>query len=63
MPIGWTVSHVVVSIVFYLVMTPIGLIMRMVGHDPMCRHLDPNASSYWMAYNPKADSARYFRQF
>ena len=30
-PIGWTVSHVMMLAVFYLVLTPSGLFMRLLG--------------------------------
>ncbi len=62
-PIGWTISHLVLGITYYLVLTPIGLFMRVFGHDPMQRRFDRDASSYWVEHNPGADPARYFRQF
>ena len=62
-PIGWTVSHVLLGIIFYLVITPIGLIMRLLGYDPMQRKLDPNAATYWEPRAQVADVKRYFRQF
>ena len=34
-PIGWTVSHLLLLIVYYLVLTPIGLLMRLFGYDPL----------------------------
>jgi hypothetical protein len=63
LPIGWTVSHLLLMFVYYLVLTPIGLGMKAVGYDPMERKLDPAAKSYWIAHDPEADSARYFKQF
>ena len=32
---GWVMSRVVLSIVFFLLVTPIGFIMRLTSHDPM----------------------------
>ncbi len=61
-PIGWVVSHVVLLVTFYLVLTPIGLILRLGGRDPMKRRLDPDAASYWEAHRPGGNTARYFRQ-
>jgi hypothetical protein len=63
LPIGWTVSHVVMALVFYLVFTPIGLIMRFCGRDPMERRLDNEAGSYWKERNTRIETRRYFRQF
>jgi fatty acid desaturase len=63
-PIGFVVSHVVLALVYYLVVTPVGLLMRLVGYDPMKRRFDPAASSYWLARETgDGDARRYFRQF
>ena len=62
-PIGWTVSHLVLAAVYYLVLTPTGLIMRMLGHDPMNRRLDRDAPTYWTPRGPQREPAGYFRQF
>lgn len=62
-PIGWVVSHLILAIIFYLVLTPIGLVMRVAGRDPMRRAFDRSAKTYWHAHNPGGDTARYFRQF
>ena len=62
-PIGWTVSHLVLIVVYYLVLTPIGLVMRLVGRDPMTRKLDREAETYWIEHDPSAGRSRYFRQY
>jgi len=59
-PIGWTVSHVLLGVIFYGVVTPIGLILRLTGHDPMNRKFDRQAKSYWIEHE-HAEAARYFR--
>jgi hypothetical protein len=63
LPVGWVVSHVVMAVVFYLVVTPIGLIMRMCGHDPMEHRFDRQARTYWKKRPPPSETSRYFRQF
>lgn len=62
-PIGWVVSHTIIAAVYFLVITPIGLIMRLAGRDPMERRFDPTAKTYWKVRPPAPDNARYFRQF
>ena len=62
-PIGWTVSHIILAIVFYLVITPIGLVMWLVRYDPMQRKLDRQAKSYWSVRKSAADVKQYYRQF
>jgi hypothetical protein len=63
-PIGFVVSHVVLALVYYLVLTPIGLVMRLVGYDPMTRGRDPEAATYWVERtDDRRGAGRYFRQF
>jgi hypothetical protein len=62
-PIGWTISHIMMGIVFYLVITPIGFIMKACGRDPMRRRLDRSCQSYWLRRESSDDVKRYFRQF
>jgi hypothetical protein len=63
-PIGFVVSHVLLGAVYYLLVTPIGLIMRAVGYDPMHRRFDPEAPSYWVERDGgERDPRSYFRQF
>ena len=62
-PIGWVVSHVLLAAIFYLVFTPIGLVMRLFGRDPLQRKFERSAQTYWVSHNPARDSKRYFRQF
>ena len=62
-PIGWTVSHAMMLVVFYFVLTPIGLAMRLCGRDPMQRKLDREAKSYWLPHSRRSGLKGYFRQF
>jgi hypothetical protein len=62
-PIGWTVSHVLMAFIYYVVITPIGLIIRATGRDPLLRRFDRSASTYWVHHPPPGDITRYFRQY
>ena len=63
-PIGFVVSHVVLALVYYLVMTPIGLAMRVVGYDPMNRRRDVSGESTWVERDSGTRGPEsYFRQF
>jgi hypothetical protein len=59
-PIGWVLSHLVVAAAYFLVITPVGLLMRR-WHDPMRRTFEPWAPSYWIECKP-VERDRYFRQ-
>ena len=62
-PIGLVVSNLILAATFYLVVAPIGLIMRLFGHDPMQRKLLPEAQTYWIERSQIDDPERYFKQF
>ena len=63
LPIGWLVSYSLLAVLFYLIITPIGLTMRLLGRDPLQRRFDLATQSYWTRHHPSGDSARYLRQF
>ena len=63
LPIGWVISHVLMGAMFYLVLTPIGLVFRLMGRDPMHRKLDRNAGTYWIRRPEHIDPKRYYRQY
>jgi hypothetical protein len=62
-PIGFVVSHVLLGVIFYVVMTPVGLLMKLVGYDPLQRQLRPSATTYWVRYEQVTNKKQYFRQF
>lgn len=62
-PIGWTISHLLLAIVFFLLLTPMGTIMRWLGRDPLNRSWDRSAKTYWTPRTPDANIDRYFKQF
>jgi hypothetical protein len=62
-PIGWVLSHLILGFVFFVVLTPIGFVMRAFGYDPMKRKLDRAAESYWIARDETVPMDRYFRQY
>ena len=41
-------TYVVLTISYFLVLTPIGLLMRLTGKRPLGVHPDPKATSYWI---------------
>ncbi|HXC13991.1 MAG TPA: hypothetical protein VNV39_14265 [Stellaceae bacterium] len=51
-------GRIVMAILFFAVVTPVGLVMRMAGRDPLRRRLDREASSYWLV----RDTTRNERQ-
>ena len=62
-PIGFVVSYIIMGTLFYLLITPIGLGMRLFGRDPMMRRFEPERESYWVESRRDRDKESYFRQF
>jgi hypothetical protein len=62
-PIGWTISHIALGLVYYGVLTPIGIWRRRVAGDPMQREFDSSAETYWQQRGPSRKAESYFRQF
>jgi hypothetical protein len=62
-PIGWTISHLILASVYYLVMTPLGFILRTFIKDPMERKFDRQAPTYWHDHAQRQNVGDYFRQF
>jgi hypothetical protein len=61
-PVGLVVSHVVLAIVYFLVVTPIGLAMRLFRNDPLARKFEPGRKSYWILTPTERPPESYFKQ-
>ena len=54
-------SRIILAIVFFLVLTPIGLVKRAMGWDPLQRR-SGSRDSFWQPY-PKRDPRHYEKMF
>jgi hypothetical protein len=61
MPIGFVVSHMFLRVIFYLILTPLGLLFRMIGRDPLLL-IRPSGDSYWQVRKQRTDPLSYYRQ-
>ncbi len=58
------VNPLVMALLFFLVVTPMGLVMRLIGKRPLRLAFDPASPSYWMTRTPPGPSpATMTRQF
>jgi hypothetical protein len=62
-PIGFVLSYVIMGTLFYLIISPIGLLLRLFGNDPMERRIDPDADTYWVDAAAARPRESYFKQF
>jgi hypothetical protein len=62
-PVGLAVSQGLMALVYFAVVTPTGLLLRLAGRDPLGRALQRGQpGSYWLPHRPGGDVARYLRQ-
>ncbi len=62
-PIGLAVSFFVLSVFYFLLLTPLGLVFRLVSRDPMQRKFPTDMKTYWRPRKSPETLERYFRQF
>jgi len=60
--LGWINTRIILSVVFYVLVTPMGIVMRRLGRDPMQRRLEPGLVTY-RAPKPARSAAHMTRQF
>lgn len=60
-PIGWVVSHALLTAIFLFVFTPIGLVRRLLGHDALALRDRPDRISMWQASSATQEPRRYTR--
>ena len=55
-------NFVVLALIFYLVITPIGFARRMLGRDPLKLRFEPAARSYWIERQPPGPAPDSIKQ-
>lgn len=44
--LGWINTRIILAILFFVLITPLGKILRACGKDPLKKHYDPHLPSY-----------------
>lgn len=52
----WAASQAVLALLFFLVFTPLGLILRLLGRRPLSLGFDRAAATYWVARDSVSNS-------
>jgi len=61
-PLGQTVTRLALGLIFYGLITPLALLMRLFRRDALALRRDPTRDSYWTPHDPSSDVDRYLRQ-
>ena len=62
-PVGWLILHAIMVLIYYGVLTPVGLLMRLFGNDPLARRFERGQRSYWVERSDSHTLEEYFRQY
>jgi hypothetical protein len=60
--IGYVVSNVMLTLMFFLVITPLGIIMKLMGNDVL-QQRRPNHTTRWTPVKETKTEDSYYRQF
>jgi len=62
--LGWFMTKVILSLLFYLIITPIGLFLRIIGKDLLNLKEKKQQKSYWNMRNSEEEqNQNYEKQF
>ena len=59
--LSFLTTRIILGLVFFLVMTPIGLVKRLSGWDPLGRR-GARSSSYWKPYSERQRNPRHYEK-
>ena len=60
--IGYVVSNVMLTVMFFLVITPLGIIMKLMGKDVL-QQRRPGRTTQWTPVKETKNEESYYRQF
>ena len=62
-PIGLVVSTVLIGVIYYGLFTPVALVFKLTGRDPLHRKIERDAASYWVERKTQREPASYLRMY
>ena len=62
-PIGWTVSNLMLALLFYGLFTPVAAVFKIIKRDALRRKRPGRTDTFWTAKPQPTDSRDYLRQF
>lgn len=61
--LGFVMTRLLLTLVFILAVIPTGLIMRLLGKDPLRRKFEPGSSSYWITVDENGPGTRHTKPY
>ncbi|MFH1370493.1 MAG: hypothetical protein ABII09_04325 [Planctomycetota bacterium] len=63
LPVGIVISFLLMAAFYFFILTPVGLVFKLIGRDALARKFRTDAPTYWTSHTQSSDPARYFHQF
>ena len=60
--LGWFMTRLILSILFYVIISPIGLFLRLFGKDILGLHYDRSMQSYWNYRDSVEGNNQYYEK-
>lgn len=54
------INPILMGLVFFVTVVPTGLVLKVLGKDPMRRRFEPDQSSYWITRTPDTQAKENF---
>ncbi len=61
MPLGVLVGELLLSIIFFAIFVPLGVLFRLIGRDALQLQIDRRAETYWQRKRQPTGAASYLR--
>ena len=59
--LSWVTTRIILAFVFFVIVTPIGVVKRLFGWDPLQRRA-PASDSYWKPYSERQRDPRHYEK-
>ncbi|RJO65079.1 MAG: hypothetical protein C4523_16860 [Myxococcales bacterium] len=60
--LGWVNTRLILGLLYFLVFTPLGLLFRLIGKDPLNRRIEKNAGTYWQDVSGRPYDTKHFEK-
>jgi len=62
--LGWANSRILLTLLFFLLFTPISWVQKLIGRDPLARRFPDDQPTYWEDRSKETSNPKHFeRQF
>ena len=60
-PIGLTISFLMIVLLYYAIIAPMGIVFKFLKKDPLHREFNGSINTYWVKHKDRKDINSYYR--